>query len=560
MADVRLRDLNPAEFNYGVNVAGNLGVGTTSPAEKLHVNGGDIIVENNSSTTVDLRFRENGSDMLGLKYQAGTSANPLDIYNFNTSTTLLRVDENGKVGIGTSSPSDLLTVGGGTGSASITINKSDAGTAALEFEVGGTDKCYLRCNASEELILGTDDSDRVTIDTAGRVGIGITGPQNELHVAGSSTVLQLQSSTDTVKVQLNNSGSNACFYGSQNDNLFFQTNSTNRMFVTSAGNVGIGTTTPAATLELYKVNTGSSTNSTTLLSLHQHDNSDLSQQKSLISFKFTDANDNATPQVQIGAEVGENADANSQTKEGSGAFIVKTATGTGTTTASLTEKMRVSHDGKVGIGTSTPEETLHVNGNLKVTGTVDVGSSGFSVSSGFILPFGGGTAPSGWLECNGQAVSRSTYSDLFAIVGVTYGAGDGSTTFNVPDLAGRVIMGEGGNTVGRTPADLESIGDTGGSQTVTLVIDNLPSHTHETFDNAHGIRGLGPSSSLCGRQGDQRFTFEQNSRYSGRNCNYSRGTSRYSINAVVNNTGTRGSGTSHENIQPSIVIMYLIKT
>lgn len=90
---------------------------------------------------------------------------------------------------------------------------------------------------------------------------------------------------------------------------------------------------------------------------------DLSQQKTFIDFNLVDSNLNALPQVRIGAEVGENGDANSQEKEGSGAFVVYTSTGTGPTTGDLTEKMRVSHDGDVGIGTATPSEKLHVDGN-----------------------------------------------------------------------------------------------------------------------------------------------------------------------------------------------------
>jgi len=63
------------------------------------------------------------------------------------------------------------------------------------------------------------------------------------------------------------------------------------------------------------------------------------------------------------------------------------------------------------------------------------------VPSGVVSPFGGPTAPAGWLECNGAAVSRTTYAALFAAVGTTHGAGDGSTTFNVPDLRGEVVRG-----------------------------------------------------------------------------------------------------------------------
>ena len=156
-----------------------------------------------------------------------------------------------------------------------------------------------------------------------------------------------------------------------------------------------------------------------------------------------------------------------------------------------------------------------------------------------------------------QAVSRSTYSDLFAIVGTIYGAGDGSTTFNVPDLQGRVIMGEGGNTAGRTPADLESIGDTGGSQTANLVLDNLPSHSHQTFAPGSTVVGFGPLYSPCENQGGRRIMFDSGGR-GGRGCKGGKGW--LGVNTTTNNTGTTGAGTGHNNIQPSTVVMYLIKT
>ena len=78
---------------------------------------------------------------------------------------------------------------------------------------------------------------------------------------------------------------------------------------------------------------------------------------------------------------------------------------------------------------------------------------------GMVVPFAGSTAPSGWLICDGAAISRSTYSALFAVIGTTYGAGDGSTTFNIPDLQDRILQGAGTRgTVGNyVPESLPNI-------------------------------------------------------------------------------------------------------
>lgn len=85
--------------------------------------------------------------------------------------------------------------------------------------------------------------------------------------------------------------------------------------------------------------------------------------------------------------------------------------------------------------------------------------------SGMIAPFAGATAPAGWLICNGAAVSRTTYPALFAVCGTTYGDGNGSTTFNLPNLTGRVPVGAS-TTFG--------IGTSGGASSVTLRATNLP--------------------------------------------------------------------------------------
>ena len=100
----------------------------------------------------------------------------------------------------------------------------------------------------------------------------------------------------------------------------------------------------------------------------------------------------------------------------------------------------------------------------------------FSLPAGLVLPFAGATAPDGFLLCYGQAVSRSTYADLFAAIGTTYGAGDGSTTFNLPDLRGRVAAGKddmGGGAANRLTGGGSGIAGTtlgaaGGAETQTL--------------------------------------------------------------------------------------------
>ena len=83
--------------------------------------------------------------------------------------------------------------------------------------------------------------------------------------------------------------------------------------------------------------------------------------------------------------------------------------------------------------------------------------------------YAGSTEPSGFLVCDGSAISRTTYADLFTAIGTVYGAGDGESTFNIPNLSGRVAVGV---------ASGMSIGSTGGSESVTLTANELPSHVH----------------------------------------------------------------------------------
>jgi microcystin-dependent protein len=94
-----------------------------------------------------------------------------------------------------------------------------------------------------------------------------------------------------------------------------------------------------------------------------------------------------------------------------------------------------------------------------------------SAPAGTVNPFAGSSAPSGWLLCDGRStgISRTTYAGLFAVIGTTYGTGDGSTTFNLPDLRGRVIAGVdnmGGTDAGRLSTS-NTLGTASGSETNT---------------------------------------------------------------------------------------------
>ncbi|MFR8269346.1 MAG: tail fiber protein, partial [Oscillospiraceae bacterium] len=92
-------------------------------------------------------------------------------------------------------------------------------------------------------------------------------------------------------------------------------------------------------------------------------------------------------------------------------------------------------------------------------------------SPGILKINAGSIIPGGYLPCDGRAVSRTTYANLFKVIGTTYGSGDGSTTFNVPNLNGKI-------SVGKSSGDFASLGSTGGSISNTLTMDNIPSHTH----------------------------------------------------------------------------------
>ena len=114
----------------------------------------------------------------------------------------------------------------------------------------------------------------------------------------------------------------------------------------------------------------------------------------------------------------------------------------------------------------------------RVGGDEGGGGGGGDTPTGAITMFGGSTAPEGWLLCDGSAVSRTTYSALFSIIGTTYGTGDGSSTFNLPDLGGKFALGK---------SSTHALATTGGVETVTLTAaqSGVPAHSHGLNSHTH---------------------------------------------------------------------------
>lgn len=170
------------------------------------------------------------------------------------------------------------------------------------------------------------------------------------------------------------------------------------------------------------------------------------------------------------------------------------------------------------------------------------------IVTGMVMPYAGTAAPSGWLLANGQAVSRTTYADLFAVVGTTYGGGNGSTTFNVPNLQGRIPVGKDTGTFG-------TLGATGGAETHTLTSAEIPGHTH-TFSGTTSNNGAHTHDTGLG-------IVVQSGSGAGVRQTSGTGTSTSSNgdhnHTYSGTTSSSGGNGSHNNIQPYQVLNYCIK-
>jgi microcystin-dependent protein len=172
------------------------------------------------------------------------------------------------------------------------------------------------------------------------------------------------------------------------------------------------------------------------------------------------------------------------------------------------------------------------------------------IPTGSVMPFAGTTEPAGWLFCAGQGLGTTTYAALFAVIGYTYG-GSG-TTFILPDMRGRVAAGRdnmGGTSASRLAAIIAggTLGAAGGADTHTMSIAEMPLHGHP-YRASYAQQG-GAQSSTTG--GFMHFTSAVSTQgpYTG-----------VPSNTQGQGIGGEGGGGAHNNLQPTIVLNYIIKT
>ena len=187
---------------------------------------------------------------------------------------------------------------------------------------------------------------------------------------------------------------------------------------------------------------------------------------------------------------------------------------------------------KFGFNIVSPQYTLDVDDKVNVTGDYYIRGQLF-LPTGTILPYAGPVTGSnstlnGWIICDGQSLNRNDYQNLYDIIGTRYGS-NSSSTFNIPDMRGRVPIGSSVNNTNGLSS--RNIADTGGEETHTLTINEMPSHTHTYADAGSGSYTTTPAA-----------------------------TSDSADDVTVGRTtNATGGSQAHNNMQPYIVINYIIR-
>ncbi len=232
------------------------------------------------------------------------------------------------------------------------------------------------------------------------------------------------------------------------------------------------------------------------------------------------------------------------------------------------------------VGTDTTQTLTNKTISLEAASNTITGklaSTNGGTPAGVISQYAGSTAPSGYLLCEGQSVSTVTYADLFAAIGYSYG-GSGSS-FIIPNLKGRIPVGRD-----TAQAEFDALGEAGGEKAVTLTSAQMPSHAHSgttgtvSSDHSHGITVNSGGSHSHGftavlsnfsgtrTSGTVTTNFPQTPSSTGVTVSAGSHSHTASSGGISANhthgftTSSTGSGEAHNNLQPYIVVNYIIKT
>jgi hypothetical protein len=360
-----------------IDVSGNVMIGGTTANSKLDVNG-DITLRNGSGVTIGFAFNNSGwMDFAGSTNVNGTQMSHSGTLRFLTaSTERMRIDSVGNVGVGTTSPTDFTPFGfgptietkGGHGGSFIVTNGAGTLKTVLSNNVSQT-AGFLKTLAAYPLAFGTNDTERMRIDSSGQVGIGTSSPQSLLELSadlGPTVNLRRSGSADGNGIirSIGNSGTvnSAIEFGGGLSNLMsFYTNGSERMRINSSGNLALGLPTSPYRAVIYEPS--SNTDVLTIANI----GITVSDVRNFVGLNFQDNNGSVNGTGNMSA-----IRSFSNLYQAWGTDL--TFWTTGSAGFGMSERMRITPSGNVGIGTVAPASKLNVSGGNVTT------SAGFGLA------------------------------------------------------------------------------------------------------------------------------------------------------------------------------------